>query len=113
MTKFPSRASADYDRVSGQLLIWCLDIFSSSENDINAENKNEMRNRRVEKFAGGAGAGAGARDGGLGAGSGGAGRESLQQHHQQTWGATVNSPGGMVFQGNSGGDVSFGGGRGR
>ena len=43
MTKFSSRSDPDYDRVSGELYMWCRDLPTQT-------SVHEVRNKRVEKF---------------------------------------------------------------
>lgn len=90
MTKFTGRTDPGYDKVSGQLSIWCSELpapTAAEEASSQTSSNDQVRNRRVEKFA-----------------------QFQPERSSQQWTGTVNSNGGVIMQGNpsAGGDMRIG-----
>jgi len=90
MTKFTGKSDPGYDKVSGQLSIWCSELPApapAAEVPSQASSSEQVRNRRVEKFA-----------------------QFQPERSTQQWSGTVYSNGGVILQGNpsAGGDMRFG-----
>ena len=80
MTKFTGKTDPGYDKVSGQLSIWCSELRAAApapEAQAQASSNEQVRDRRVERFA-----------------------QFQPERRTQQWSGTVNSNGGMVMQGN-------------
>lgn len=90
MTKFTGKSDPGYEKVSGQLSIWCSELPATApaaEAPSQAAPSEQVRNRRVEKFT-----------------------QFQPERSMQQWSGTVISTGGMNLQSNpsAGGDMRFG-----
>ena len=90
MTKFTGQTDPGYDKVGGQLGIWCSELpapASTSEAASQASSNEQVRNRRVDRFA-----------------------QFQPERSPQQWSSTVNSNGGVILQGNptAGGSMRIG-----